>query len=174
MIRLEEVIQLKEGEEVKALMRRHVVTLLPQLVAASVLIVAPFFFLFPLFTSGPAGIVLFGVLVLVGVLVAVSFLDQECHAGDHARPRGELEHPEPAFFLVGMKSYGRAPTFLLATGYEKVRSITASIAGDLSAASDVELVLPATGVCSSSLPASGSCGVDSDAAERAASSGCCS
>lgn len=71
MIRLEEVLQLKEGEEVKAVTRRHVVTLLPELIAATVLIVAPFFFLFPLFTSGPAGIVLFGVLVIVGVILAV-------------------------------------------------------------------------------------------------------
>ncbi|NUT58782.1 MAG: NAD(P)-binding domain-containing protein [Agromyces sp.] len=103
-------------------------------------------------------------------------IDPNVHTCGTVEPHGfaELEHPEPAFFLAGMKSYGRAPTFLLATGYEQVRSITAWIAGDLSAASDVELVLPATGVCSSSLPASGSCGVDSDAAERAASSGCCS
>ena len=71
MIRLEEVIQLKDGEEVRALSRRHAITLLPALSAALVLIVAPFFFLFPLFTSGPAGIVLFGVLVIVGVIVAV-------------------------------------------------------------------------------------------------------
>ncbi|MEN9557987.1 MAG: hypothetical protein RL141_356 [Candidatus Parcubacteria bacterium] len=71
MVRLEEVIQLKEGEEVKALTRRHIITLFPQFLAALVLIVAPFFFLFPLFTSGPAGIMVFGVLVLVGVLVAI-------------------------------------------------------------------------------------------------------
>ena len=47
-----------------------------------------------------------------------------------------------------MKSYGRAPTFLLATGYEQVRSVTAWLAGDTASASSVELVLPATGVCS--------------------------
>ena len=33
------------------------------------------------------------------------------------------------FYLPGMKSYGRAPTFLLITGYEQVRSIAADIAG---------------------------------------------
>ena len=47
-----------------------------------------------------------------------------------------------------MKSYGRAPTFLMLTGYEQVRSIAADIAGDHEAAERVELVLPETGVCS--------------------------
>jgi len=103
-------------------------------------------------------------------------IDPNVHTCGTVEPHGfaELEHPEPAFFLAGMKSYGRAPTFLLATGYEQVRSITAWIAGDLSAATNVELVLPATGVCSTSLPAGSSCGVDSAASEPAAASGCCS
>lgn len=39
----------------------------------------------------------------------------------------------------------------MATGYEQVRSITAYIAGKLKASQCVELVLPDTGVCSSSL-----------------------
>jgi hypothetical protein len=60
----------------------------------------------------------------------------------------ELSHPEPGFFVVGMKSYGRAPTFLLRTGYEQVRSVVAALAGDLESASQVELVLPETGACS--------------------------
>jgi hypothetical protein len=47
-----------------------------------------------------------------------------------------------------MLSYGRAPTFLLATGYEQVRSIAAYLAGDIEAARRVELDLPETGVCS--------------------------
>jgi hypothetical protein len=47
-----------------------------------------------------------------------------------------------------MKSYGRAPTFLLATGYEQVRSVVAALTGDLKAATRVELTLPETGVCS--------------------------
>jgi hypothetical protein len=42
----------------------------------------------------------------------------------------ELSHPEPNVFLAGMKSYGRAPTFLAMTGYEQVRSIAAAPAGD--------------------------------------------
>ncbi|MFI8829047.1 FAD-dependent oxidoreductase [Streptomyces sp. NPDC053431] len=60
---------------------------------------------------------------------------------------GELSHPEQGIYLVGMKSYGRAPTFLAMTGYEQVRSVAAAIAGDLEAADRVELTLPETGVC---------------------------
>ena len=60
----------------------------------------------------------------------------------------ELAHPEPGFYTVGIKSYGRAPTFLLLTGYEQARSVAAAIAGDMAAADDVRLVLPETGVCS--------------------------
>src|SRR2546423_4946835 len=47
-----------------------------------------------------------------------------------------------------MKSYGRAPTFLMLTGYEQVRSIASALVGDLKGAAAVELVLPQTGVCS--------------------------
>ncbi|WP_369777226.1 NAD(P)-binding domain-containing protein [Streptomyces sp. R33] len=60
---------------------------------------------------------------------------------------GELSHPEKDIYLVGMKSYGRAPTFLAMTGYEQVRSIAAHLAGDREAAERVELTLPETGVC---------------------------
>jgi thioredoxin reductase len=60
----------------------------------------------------------------------------------------ELSHPEQDFYIVGMKSYGRAPTFLMLTGYEQVRSIVAALVGDWEAARNVELVLPETGVCS--------------------------
>ena len=63
----------------------------------------------------------------------------------------ELAHPEPGYYAVGAKSYGRAPTFLLATGYEQVRSVVAALAGDWAAARDVQLDLPETGVCSSNL-----------------------
>jgi hypothetical protein len=53
-----------------------------------------------------------------------------------------------------MKSYGRAPTFLMLTGYEQVRSIAAALAGDREAADRVELVLPKTGARGgSSVPA---------------------
>lgn len=109
-------------------------------------------------------------------------IDPNVHTCGTVEPHGfaELEHPEPGFFLAGMKSYGRAPTFLLATGYEQVRSITAWLAGDEAAARNVELVLPATGVCSTSLPADGaaaaSCAVEpaTTTSAPAAQSGCCS
>ncbi|MFX6285223.1 hypothetical protein ABTF64_20070, partial [Acinetobacter baumannii] len=72
------------------------------------------------------------------------------HSCGTVRPHGarELAHDEPGFYLAGMKSYGRAPTFLMMTGYEQVRSIAAELAGDKAAAARVELVLPETGVCS--------------------------
>ncbi|MCR2783557.1 MULTISPECIES: NAD(P)-binding domain-containing protein [unclassified Microbacterium] len=77
-------------------------------------------------------------------------IDPNEHSCGTVAPHGfrELAHPEPGFFIVGMKSYGRAPTFLLATGYEQVRSVTSWLAGDTAAASTLQLVLPATGVCS--------------------------
>ncbi len=76
-------------------------------------------------------------------------IDPNIHSCGTVRPHGaaELSHPEPGFYIAGMKSYGRAPTFLLATGHEQVRSIVAEIAGDQAAARRVELVLPETGVC---------------------------
>lgn len=63
----------------------------------------------------------------------------------------ELAHTEPGYYAIGVKSYGRAPTFLMATGYEQARSVVAALAGDWEAARDVQLDLPETGVCSSSL-----------------------
>ena len=77
-------------------------------------------------------------------------IDPNLHACGTVRPHGEAElrHPEPGFWIAGMKSYGRAPTFLLATGHEQVRSVAAALAGDWAAARRVELVLPETGVCS--------------------------
>lgn len=77
-------------------------------------------------------------------------IDPNVHSCGTVEPHGfaELTQPERDFFIVGMKSYGRAPTFLLATGYEQVRSISAWLAGDTASARNVELVLPATGVCS--------------------------
>jgi thioredoxin reductase len=77
-------------------------------------------------------------------------IDPNVHSCGSVPPHGaaELAHPEPGLYLVGAKSYGRAPTFLLATGYEQVRSVVAELAGDHAAAADVRLVLPETGVCS--------------------------
>lgn len=76
-------------------------------------------------------------------------IDPNLHSCGTVRPHGhrELAHPEPGYYAVGAKSYGRAPNFLMATGYEQVRSVVAALAGDLAAADDVQLELPETGVC---------------------------
>jgi hypothetical protein len=76
-------------------------------------------------------------------------IDPNVHSCGTVRPHGhrELAHPEPGFYTLGVKSYGRAPTFLMATGYEQARSVVAAIAGDIEAADRVELDLPETGVC---------------------------
>ena len=100
-------------------------------------------------------------------------IDPNLHSCGTVRPHGalELKHPDAGLYIVGMKSYGRAPTFLLMTGYEQVRSVTAAIAGDWAAASRVELVLPETGVCSTDFGAEdaaandGGCGAPTPAAK---------
>jgi hypothetical protein len=82
-------------------------------------------------------------------LALAPLIDPNLHSCGSVRPHGaeELRHPEADLYIVGMKSYGRAPTFLLLTGYEQVRSVVAAIAGDWDAARRVELELPETGVC---------------------------
>jgi thioredoxin reductase len=103
-------------------------------------------------------------------------VDPAFHSCGTVPPHGhrELTHPgEPGFYVVGMKSYGRAPTFLITTGNEQVRSVAAHLAGDDAAADEVQLVLPETGVCSVTLPltedddatAGGSCCATAPAAE---------
>ncbi len=87
-------------------------------------------------------------------------IDPNLHSCGTVRPHGarELAQPEPGFYFAGMKSYGRAPTFLMLTGYEQVRSIAADIAGDRMGAERVELVLPETGVCTrSAAPSASQC-----------------
>ncbi|WP_328691169.1 NAD(P)-binding domain-containing protein [Streptomyces phaeochromogenes] len=97
-------------------------------------------------------------------------IDPNVHSCGTVYPHGvnELSHPEKDVYLVGMKSYGRAPTFLAMTGYEQVRSIAASLAGDQEAAERVELTLPETGVC-------GGAGLfdEPDAAQSGEGGGCC-
>lgn len=95
-------------------------------------------------------------------------IDPNLHSCGSVMPHGaqELAHPEAGLYVVGMKSYGRAPTFLAMTGYEQVRSVAAELAGDHDAARRVELVLPDTGVC-------GGAGLfDDPAADNGG--GCCS
>lgn len=77
-------------------------------------------------------------------------IDPNVHSCGTVPPHGHraLAHPEPGYYAVGAKSYGRAPNFLMATGYEQVRSVVAALAHDAAAADLVTLTLPATGVCS--------------------------
>ena len=79
-------------------------------------------------------------------------IDPNIHSCGSVQATGaaDLAQPETDLYLVGMKSYGRAPTFLAMTGYEQVRSVVAQLAGDHEAAARVELVLPETGVCGGS------------------------
>jgi hypothetical protein len=81
-------------------------------------------------------------------------IDPNVHTCGTVPPHGarELAHPEPGYYIVGMKSYGRAPTFLLATGYEQVRSVVAALVGDQAAADHVQLALPAGSGCPAHLP----------------------
>ncbi len=90
-------------------------------------------------------------------------IDPAFHSCGTVPPHGhrDLAQPEEGLYVVGMKSYGRAPTFLVTTGNEQVRSVVAALAGDLAAADEVRLVLPETGVCSTN-----AAGVD-------VSGGCC-
>ncbi|GAA2919727.1 NAD(P)-binding domain-containing protein [Streptomyces argenteolus] len=95
-------------------------------------------------------------------------IDPNQHSCGTVYPHGhrELSHPETGVYLVGMKSYGRAPTFLAMTGYEQVRSVAAAVAGDLEAADRVELTLPETGVC-------GGAGLFDAPAAESEGGGCC-
>lgn len=112
--------------------------------------------------------------------ILAPMIDPNVHSCGTVRPHGhrELAQPDAGFYIAGIKSYGRAPTFLLATGYEQVRSIAAAIAGDLAAADDIQLELPETGVCSTNLPvetsscSSSSCSTQSESPAVQVVSGC--
>ena len=97
--------------------------------------------------------------------ILAPLIDPNVHSCGSVRPHGakELSQPEAGFYIAGMKSYGRAPTFLMITGYEQVRSIIADIVGDKEGAARVELVLPETGVCSAPLDDDGCCEPESSA-----------
>ncbi|GIE94297.1 NAD(P)-binding domain-containing protein [Paractinoplanes rishiriensis] len=104
--------------------------------------------------------------VLGSTRALAPLIDPNEHSCGTVPPHGvdELGHPEPGYYAIGVKSYGRAPTFLLATGYEQARSVVAALAGDWAAARDVQLDLPETGVCNSNpvvgdetIPGDGGC-----------------
>jgi thioredoxin reductase len=111
---------------------------------------------------------------LESVAEIAELIDPNIHSCGTVRPHGEkeLRHPDKDFYIAGSKSYGRAPTFLMATGYEQVRSIVAAIDGDMEAARNVELDLPETGVCSVDAGGSACCGVESKPKAKSSAS-CC-
>ncbi len=102
-------------------------------------------------------------------------IDPNEHSCGTVRPHGhaELAHPEPRYYAVGAKSYGRAPNFLMTTGYEQVRSVVAALAGDLAAADAVQLELPETGVCNTRFVTGETSGASCGIKPAAAASGCC-
>jgi thioredoxin reductase len=97
-------------------------------------------------------------------------IDPNVHSCGTVPPHGvdELSHPDAGVYVVGMKSYGRAPTFLLRTGYEQVRSVVAALDGDWQAARTIDFVLPETGACGVSSKTSACCGAGSSHEEVAA------
>lgn len=97
--------------------------------------------------------------IVESVPALAGLIDPNLHSCGTVRPHGEAElrQKEKNVYIAGMKSYGRAPTFLMATGYEQVRSVVAALAGDWEAARRVELDLPETGVCSSGAGAGSAC-----------------
>ncbi|GHO63640.1 flavoprotein [Ktedonobacter sp. SOSP1-52] len=107
--------------------------------------------------------------------VLAPLIDPNVHSCGTVPPHGvdELTHPEANFYIVGMKSYGRAPTFLMLTGYEQVRSIVAALTGDWERARRVELELPETGVCSADNGGSCCASPAAEAQEVTESVGCC-
>ena len=109
--------------------------------------------------------------------ILAPMIDPNVHSCGTVRPHGarELAQPETGFYIAGMKSYGRAPTFLMITGYEQVRSIIADIVGDKEGAARVELVLPETGVCSAPLDDDSDSGCCDEPEEKVESKkkGCC-
>ena len=103
-------------------------------------------------------------------------IDPNEHSCGTVPPHGyrELAHPEPSFYVAGAKSYGRAPTFLMVTGYEQVRSIAAALAGDFEAADSVQLNLPQTGVCSANFVEEDADALIQSTGEGKAAPSCCS
>jgi hypothetical protein len=112
--------------------------------------------------------------LLESTVALAPLIDPNVHSCGTVYPHGhrELRHPERDFYIVGMKSYGRAPSFLLLTGYEQARSVVAAIAGDLAGADDVRLVLPETGVCSSDSVGGAACCSTAQPAAAATGASC--
>ncbi|WP_166347208.1 FAD-dependent oxidoreductase [Phytoactinopolyspora limicola] len=113
--------------------------------------------------------------VLQSTRALAPLIDPNVHSCGTVYPHGarELAQPEPGVYVIGMKSYGRAPTFLALTGYEQARSVVAALAGDHESAARVELTLPDTGVCGGSGLFEESAASACETSDTSAETGCC-
>lgn len=59
-------------------------------------------------------------------------------------PHGEerLRQPEEGFYIIGAKSFGRASTFFLTTGYEQARSVVSYLSEDITSSHQTKITLP--------------------------------
>lgn len=53
-----------------------------------------------------------------------------------------LRQPEEDFYIIGAKSFGRASTFFLTTGYEQARSVVSYLTGDIKSSQQIKITLP--------------------------------
>lgn len=74
MFHLEDVLTKNERENVHAIVRRHVSTMIGPLLIALVLIAAPFFFLYQLLSLKTVGLIVFFCSVVVGIVIALRAL----------------------------------------------------------------------------------------------------
>lgn len=80
MFRIRDVVQLQPDEQTLSLERRHLRTMAGALLLAVLLIVVPFFFLFPLVRAGGFGVAIFCLLLAVGAVFALRvFLIWDSH-----------------------------------------------------------------------------------------------
>jgi len=62
---------LRDGEQIIAIIRRHWLTILPQIILCLFLFLVPFFFIFPLFDLGIAGQIIFSLLLGIAFLYLI-------------------------------------------------------------------------------------------------------
>lgn len=71
MFHSSDVLQLRDGEHIEGIIRRHVFTLWPKLFLSGLLIVIPFFFLFTLLSLGAFGVIFLAVTVALGIFFSL-------------------------------------------------------------------------------------------------------
>jgi hypothetical protein len=71
---------------------------------------------------------------LLGASASADCLDQKSLGAD------TLKNPEPNFFIIGNKSYGRNPTFLINVGLNQIEEVFSLITDDVAMESTSEAV----------------------------------